>query len=522
MIADEDDKFHDEEIIYFGPSPSNQINEQTDEPNQFMDDLLQSIDNLEAMKRTYMYLMDFHTVYISNTVYGLSNKAEWTRNVEDCVANSRRIIHDAQKKPWFNEEMRWKTKILLEQLEELRVGMMKSIEMHMPKNDLVYESFVDPNCELINLSQALVSIADNDVKKTHGSWSENLIDLSDPEDLMEVSISEPTFVSSSTSSSKYYPTPAPRSRKLSPPIPAPRTFPQGIPPTGVSSTVSCSSSEIISSPTAAASCTTPLPAASCQNIQATVPTPRAAPAPSSCSKSQLSTSPPLTTISEKPVQGSRGHEVDDITNCHDDVTQRRAGLAADQDLNFDPLPALSKIEDVGAAEDVAAPVETEDSPEDHTEAEADINKAAAAMIVIALTELFARRINHDPGGGLPSQEGRAIKIVQMSRSLSYFPDMFYPDDVFSNYASSHLYVASLKAHCHDVCLVSMLLAIGINQVRHLFHAVLPSLSWPDFIASFADCRSSKVHLDAGGRSEMNFLIKNYLVITYKENYQRFH
>ena len=471
-----------------------------------------------------MYLMDLHTVtvYISNTVYGLSNKAEWTRNVEDCVANSRRIIHDAQKKPWFNEEMRWRTKIILEQLDELRVGMMKSIEMHMPKNDLVYESFVDPDCDLINLSQALVSIADNDVKKTHGSWSENLIDLSDPEDLMEVSISEPTFVSSSTSSSKYYPTPAPRSRKLSPPIPAPRTFPQGIPPTGVSSTVSCSSSEIISSPTAAASCTTPLPAASCQNIQATVPTPRAAPAPSSCSKSQLSTSPPLTTISEKPVQGSRGHEVDDITNCHDDVTQRRAGLAADQDLNFDPLPALSKIEDVGAAEDVAAPVETEDSPEDHTEAEADINKAAAAMIVIALTELFARRINHDPGGGLPSQEGRAIKIVQMSRSLSYFPDMFYPDDVFSNYASSHLYVASLKAHCHDVCLVSMLLAIGINQVRHLFHAVLPSLSWPDFIASFADCRSSKVHLDAGGRSEMNFLIKNYLVITYKENNQRFH
>ena len=61
MIADEDDKFHDEEIIYFEPFPSNQINEQTDEPNQFMDDLLQSIDNLEAMKRTYMYLMDFHT-----------------------------------------------------------------------------------------------------------------------------------------------------------------------------------------------------------------------------------------------------------------------------------------------------------------------------------------------------------------------------------------------------------------------------------------------------------------------------
>ena len=61
MIADEDDKFHDEEILYFGPSPSNQINTQTDEPNKFMDDLLQSMDNLEAMKRTYMYLMDFHT-----------------------------------------------------------------------------------------------------------------------------------------------------------------------------------------------------------------------------------------------------------------------------------------------------------------------------------------------------------------------------------------------------------------------------------------------------------------------------
>ena len=89
MIADEDDKFHDEEIIYFEPSPSNQINEQTDEPNQFMDDLLQSIDNLEAMKRTYMYLMDFHTVYISNTVYGLSNKAEWTRNVEDCTMHKK-------------------------------------------------------------------------------------------------------------------------------------------------------------------------------------------------------------------------------------------------------------------------------------------------------------------------------------------------------------------------------------------------------------------------------------------------
>ena len=70
MIADEDDKFHDEEIIYFGSSPSTQINTQTDEPNKFMDDLLQSIDNLEAMKSTYKYLMDFHTVYISNRVYG--------------------------------------------------------------------------------------------------------------------------------------------------------------------------------------------------------------------------------------------------------------------------------------------------------------------------------------------------------------------------------------------------------------------------------------------------------------------
>ena len=55
--------------------------------------------------------------------------------------------------------------------------------------------------------------------------------------------------------------------------------------------------------------------------------------------------------------------------------------------------------------------------------------AAAAMIVVTLLELFARRINHDPGGGLPSQEGRAVKIVQISRSLFYFPDMFYPDDV---------------------------------------------------------------------------------------------
>ena len=63
MIAD--DKFHDEEIIYFGPSPSNQTNTQTDEPNKFMDDLLESVDKLEAMKSTYVYLMDFDTVYQS-------------------------------------------------------------------------------------------------------------------------------------------------------------------------------------------------------------------------------------------------------------------------------------------------------------------------------------------------------------------------------------------------------------------------------------------------------------------------
>ena len=195
---------------------------------------------------------------------------------------------------------------------------------------------------------------------------------------------------------------------------------------------------------------------------------------------------------------------DVVTDFLDDVTQRRVGLAADQDLNFDPLPALSEIADVAGVKDVASPaVQCEDAPNAEAEAD-DVKNLKAAMIVIALSELFARRIHHDPGGGLSSQKGRAIKIVQMSRSLTYFPDMFYPDDVSSNDSSSYLYTASLEAHCYDVCQESLLPAIEINQVRHLFHAIMPSLSWPDFIAPFADCRSSKVHLDDGVRNEMNF------------------
>ena len=196
---------------------------------------------------------------------------------------------------------------------------------------------------------------------------------------------------------------------------------------------------------------------------------------------------------------------DNVTDCLDDVTQRRVGLVADQDFNFDPLPALSEIADVAGVKDIASPAfQCEYASNAEAEAE-DVKNLKAAKIVIALSELFARRIHHDPGGGLSSQKGRAIKIVQMSRSLSYFPDMFYPDDLSSNDASSHLYTASLEVHCYDdIRQESLLPAIEINQVRHLFHAIMPSLSWPDFIAPFADCRSSKVHLDDGVRNEMNF------------------
>ena len=87
--------------------------------------------------------------------------------------------------------------------------------MHLPGNGLIYESFVDPDSDLINLSQALVFIVDNDVKTTHGDMTENLIDFSIPEELMEVFfILEPTCVSSSTSSSKSYPTLALRKSSL--------------------------------------------------------------------------------------------------------------------------------------------------------------------------------------------------------------------------------------------------------------------------------------------------------------------
>ena len=70
------------------------------------------------------------------------------------------------------------------------------------------------------------------VKTTHGDRTENVIDFSSLKELMEVSILEPTCISSSTSSSKSYPTTAPRKSSL--PVPAP----------GGSTTVSNSSSEI--------------------------------------------------------------------------------------------------------------------------------------------------------------------------------------------------------------------------------------------------------------------------------------
>ena len=104
-----------------------------------------------------------------------------------------------------------------------------------------------------------------------------------------------------------------------------------------------------------------------------------------------------------------------------------------------------------------------------------------------------RRTHHEP---MP--RGCAVKFVFISRTFFLLADMFYPDDDNVNDPEDDPDVLATvldSDDCH-ACpnpldhVAGALPNLGMYQVRHLFHEIMPSLCWPDFIAPIADCRSS--------------------------------
>ena len=101
----------------------------------------------------------------------------------------------------------------------------------------------------------------------------------------------------------------------------------------------------------------------------------------------------------------------------------------------------------------------------------------------------------------PMPRGCVVNFVFISRTFFLLADVFYPDDdnvngpqlnpdVLANVLERSQMIAKPNLPNPLDHIAGALLNLGMYQVRHLFHVLMPSLCWPDYIATFADCRSS--------------------------------
>ena len=94
----------------------------------------------------------------------------------------------------------------------------------------------------------------------------------------------------------------------------------------------------------------------------------------------------------------------------------------------------------------------------------------------------------------PMPRGCAVKFVLISRTFFLLADVFYPDDdnVNDPQVNPDVLAYLLESDdCHDPLdhIARALPILGMYQVRHLFHEIMPSLCWPDYNAPIADCYS---------------------------------